>query len=191
MSTVIEISKPNFDGNSMVKIGLHDGDDIISDYNAWNYWIVMLSATEWEIRSGSSDEMTINPNTYSSSPHVAKILLTESGGSIIDCQYFVNGVEITPSFSFTARGSVDKTGFSMMGSYNDPHTTQSVLNLTTQSFVNLADSTITTTSHTNDTQEADSETAARQYVTVVEGTPPPPPSSGGTRLPPPPLIARF
>ena len=183
MSITIEVSKPDFSGNSMVKMGLNDGGTIVADYNNWDYYIVMINATEWEIKSGT-DEMSINPATYDTSPHVAKIVLTESGGAITDAKYYVNNVEVTPSFSFTERGSIGKTGFTLLGSYNSEGNTKAVLNRTQQSYVNLSNATITTTSHTDDTQVANAN--ATQYTTVDDSGPSP--SVGGTRFPPPPII---
>jgi hypothetical protein len=64
MATQIECYKTYFEGNSRVVVALSDST---SGTGGWDYYIQMIGTTEWSLHQGSSDEMTINPNTYSTS----------------------------------------------------------------------------------------------------------------------------
>lgn len=167
-------------GNLNSYFGLDD-TPTTTPVNNHDYWISFMGENEWEIRQGSSDEMTIDPDDYSTTtPHVAKIVLTESGGAITSCKYYCNDVEITPSFSFSAKGSTGKTGFCLFKSVN-PSGLDFVLNNSAQSWTSALNSpTISTTSHTNDTAEATS--ASLTQIATTSGDIP---TSSTVTIPPP------
>ena len=179
MATQIECYKTYFSGNNRVVVALSDSTSGTSN---WDYYINMTSATQWHLLQGT-DEMSINPNTYSTStPHKAKIVITESGGSITDCKYYVNDVEVTPSFSFVGKGNPGKTAFCQFPSANDNG--QDCIT-TSNKWESQAgtDITISTTTNPDDTATKAITGGSPLVATIVESGPP----SASTIVDPPPV----
>lgn len=149
-----------------------------------DYSIMMVTATEWELYQGT-DSMTINPNTYDSAPHVAKIVLTESGGAITSCKYYVNAVEVTPSFSFSAKGSIGKTGYCLLANANNVG--QDMITNSGKWILISAGVALSTTSVTDDTATKSSGIGADQFCSLDS----PEPNGSNTFFPPPPAYVRI
>lgn len=178
---VLEIAayKTYFEDNDRTNLYLTSG----SVSSTPDYSIMMVSENEWELYQGSTS-MTIDPATYSSAPHVAKIVLTQSLTAITSCKYYVNGVEVTPSFSFAAVGDIDKTGHCFFPSANN--SAQNMITTTGKWTLNTAGAVISTTTNEDDT--VTKTTSGDVYVDYVDESPV---SSGGTFLPPPPAMVRL
>ena len=166
----IKAFKTVYAGNSRTSLGINDSGDIVSDDRDWDYWADMVSATEWGIfqrANGSPDEMSFNPNTYDSGTDQAlTIKITHDSGTVTDCQYYVNAIEVTPSFSFVAHGDGTQVGFAQIDS-SIATGTKMQLSLASQAWTILQGSpTVSTTSHTNDTMTRTSESGVDQICTT-------------------------
>ncbi len=134
------------------------------------YGINIYSGTEVEItQNNQTDETSIDPSTLASAPFTYKIVLTESGGAIASCTYTVNGVTMSPSFSFSAVGSTGKTG-QLYFNEATVSGTKIQLHTTDKKWVTVDSSspTISTTTNTDDTatRGTSSCTGWCHYVTM-------------------------